>query len=143
MKQDLHVSLKEAMKAQDKIKVETIRSLMSALQYEAMQQGVEELEGAPAFEVLNRELKKRKEELEFAQQANRNDAKERVEREISVIQLFLPQQLDSATLEKTIQEIRSASPGAGMGAVMKTLKERLAGQYDAKLASEIAKRICV
>lgn len=133
--------MKAAMKAKDKTRLDTTRLLLSAIQYEEMQKKVDELPEAALVSLLQRELGRRKEEIEFAEKANRAEAKEKLLTEIKVIEEFLPQQLNEAELEKIITQIKSSDPSANMGSVMKNLKENYSGQYDGALASQIAKRV--
>lgn len=140
MKEKLQSALKEAIKARNKVRLDTIRSVLSALQYEAMEQGVEDVSDEQCLVVLRRELKKRREEVEFAAQAHRSDLNERLSAEIATLEEFLPQQLTSADIEKILSELKAASPGTNMGGAMKHLKESYPGQFDGKLASELAKK---
>ena len=141
MKNKLQQALKDAMKAHDKVRLDTIRSAISAIQYEEMAQKVEALSGEQILTVLKRELKKRKEQLEFAEQGKRDDLLEQFRAEIRVIEAFLPAQLSAQDLEGIISGLKQQNPGINMGAVMKALRESHAGQFDAKEASEIAKRL--
>ena len=141
MKAQLKDALKSAMKAGDKVRVETIRSVLSAVQYDEVAQKVDELPAAGILEVLKRELKKRKEEIEFAEKANRPDMLPKLKEEVAAIESFLPKQLSAAELEKIVTDLKSANPSLNMGTAMKALKESYSGQFDSKVASEIAKRI--
>jgi len=142
MKTRLQDDLKVAMKAQDRLALETIRAIMSAFQYEEMQRGVEVLPENVTIELLQREVKKRKEEIEFAEKAGRGEAKEKALKEISIIERYLPQQLDATALEKIVTDLKVADSALNMGGAMKALKDAYGGQYDSKVASEIAKRVC-
>jgi len=141
MKQQLQDALKLAMKAKDKIKLETIRGVLSAVQYEAMEKKVDDLSNDGILAVLQRELKRRKEEAEFAVQAGRAEMIEKLKAESAVIESFLPKQLPTAELEKIITDLKAATPGIAMGAAMKHLKENFGGQYDSKAASDLCKKI--
>jgi uncharacterized protein YqeY len=141
MKATLKQALTQAMKAQDKLRMETIRALLSEMQYEEMQKEVQELSPADTSVVLQREVKKRQEAIGFEEQANRLDAKAKLQAEIAIIEEFLPKQLSAAELEKVLGDYKSSTPGAVMGTAMKFLKDNYAGQYDGKSASEIAKRV--
>lgn len=140
-KTELQNEVKLAMKAKDRLSIDTIRSILAAIQYEEMQKGVENLAEAQITEVLLREHKKRKEEIEFAENGGRGDLKEKSIAELKIIERFLPQQLSSEALEKILTDIKAGTPGANMGVAMKVLKDKFAGQYDSKLASEIAKKL--
>lgn len=141
MKGQLQSAMKSAMKSKDKLRLESIRMLLSAIQYEELQKQVNELAKEECLAVLQREHKKRREELEFAEKAGRQDLKDKFTAEIAVIEEFLPQQLSPAQLEEIISGMKSQNPALNIGLVMKALKESYAGQYDSRQASEIAKRL--
>jgi uncharacterized protein YqeY len=141
MKATLKEALKAAMKSQDRLRMETIRSVLSEIQYEEMNKSVDELPAGDIVLVLQRELKKRQEAIGFEEQANRQEAKAKLQNEITIIETFLPKQLDATELEKIIADYKQSTPGAALNTAMKFLKEKYAGQYDGKSASEIAKRI--
>ena len=141
MKAKLKEALKPAMKAKDRVRLDTIRGILSEIQYEEMQRSVTDLTESDCTLILHRELKKRQESLQFAEQANREDSKTTLLLEISIIESFLPVQLDAQELERIILEVKSSTPDAALNTVMKHLKENYAGQYDGKSASEIAKMV--
>jgi uncharacterized protein YqeY len=141
MKQELKESLKLAMKAQDRVKVETLRALLTDIQYEEMQRGVEELPAPDCVGVVQRAAKRRHEEKQFAEQANRPETVSQLIREIEIVEEFLPKQLSAEEISVEIESLRAADPSLNMGGAMKLLRERLPGRFDGKLASEVAKRI--
>lgn len=140
MKDKLQDALKTALKAKDKVTLDTIRGILSAIQYEEMQKNADRLSPEQTLEVLKRERKKRVEELEFAEKANRSDAQETLRQELATIDSFLPKQLSETELEEILTKFKASNPEANMGLAMKFLKQDYAGQYDGKLASQIAKR---
>jgi uncharacterized protein YqeY len=141
MKAKLKEELKVAMKAQDRLRLDTIRAALSEIQYEEMQKNVQELGEAECLTVVQREVKKRQEAIQFAEQAGRAEEKSKLQSEISILEFFLPKQLTGDELEKIITEVKNATPGASMPVIMKHLKDKYAGQYDGKSASEIVKRV--
>jgi uncharacterized protein YqeY len=114
---------------------------LSEIQYEEMQKQVQDLSPTECSVVLQREVKKRQEAIGFEEQAGRQDAKTKLQKEIAIIEEFLPKQLTAAELEKALVEYKTSTPGAVMGTAMKFLKDSYAGQYDGKSASEIAKKV--
>jgi uncharacterized protein YqeY len=62
-----------------------------------------------------------------------------VEREIAILNGFLPKQMDENQLREAIETFKASNPDANMGAIMSYLKTTFAGLYDGKLASQIAK----
>jgi uncharacterized protein len=141
MKATLKEALKSAMKAQDKIRLDTIRSVLTEIQYEEMQKSIDELGPTECLQVVQREVKKRLEAIQFEEQAGRAEQKAKLQAEIAVLENFLPKQLSSEELEKIIVTLKESSPGLALNVVMKHLKDNYAGQYDGKSASEIAKRV--
>ena len=141
MKERLQTAMKDALRARDKVRLDTIRHILTAIQYEEIQKQVDHLEEDLFLEILKRESKKRDEELEYAVKANRPDLIEKLKREMQVIQDFLPKQLSETELQTIITDMKTQNPTIVMGIVMKNLKESFAGQYDGKLASKLAKEI--
>jgi uncharacterized protein YqeY len=141
MKATFKEALKSAMKAQDKLRLETIRSVLTEIQYEEMQKSVEQLGATECLQVVQREVKKRQEAIQFEEQAGRAEQKAKLQAEIAILEEFLPKQLSGEELEKIIVTLKEATPGLALNVVMKHLKDNYAGQYDGKSASEIAKRV--
>jgi uncharacterized protein YqeY len=141
MKQKLKEEVKLAMKAQDRLRIDTIRAVLSEIQYEEMQKSVTELSPTDCLNVVQREVKKRHEAITFAEQANRPEAKSQLLAEISILESFLPKQLSADEIEKMIVQMKGEDPSLSLPLVMKHLKENFAGQYDGKSASEVAKRV--
>lgn len=137
MKDHLKSELTAAMKAKDKVRLSTLRSLLSAFQYEEMNKGVDELPEETTLAILKNELKKRKESLEFAEKANRTEDIDELKREMVIIEAFLPKQLTEDEIRAIITTMKGANPELSLGDVMRHLKEEFAGCYDGKLASSI------
>lgn len=141
MKTILKDALKSAMRAKNKIATETIRALLSEIQYEELQSGKPEIAESDCLTICQREVKKRKEAISFEEQANRTEEKMKLEAEIAVLEEFLPQMLSEERLESILEDFKSSNEGASMGLAMKHLKESYQGQYDGKVASQLAKQI--
>jgi uncharacterized protein YqeY len=141
LEQSLKDQLKECLKARNKEKLDVVRGLLSAFQYEAMEKKVENLTEEQGLTIVQREIKKRREELEFADKANRPDLKEKPSQDILILESLLPTQLSKDAIGTILTELKASTPGLNMGAAMKLMKEKYAGQYDGKIASEVAKGI--
>lgn len=141
MKEKFKAELKEAMKQKNRVKMDTIRGVLSAIQYEEMQKSTENLPVNDVVAILQREVKKREETIELSEKAGRTEVVESSKQEIAIIQIFLPTQLSASEIEKILVDMKTTEAGLNMGAAMKVLKEKYAGQYDGKVASEVAKRV--
>ena len=133
--------LNKEQKNKEKTKLDTIRLLISALQYEEIQKKTEDLPAEVANAILQREIGKRREEIEFADQSGRPELKEKLLAEITFIEEYLPKQLSNVELEKIITDLKRDNPSINLGLAMKALKDSYGGQYDGKMASELARKI--
>jgi len=135
LKTRLQTAMKAAMKAQEREKLQTIRSVLSAIQYVEMEKG--DIDDQGIIAVLKSELKKRHEEIEFAEKAGRKEQIAPLNLEIAVIEEFLPSQLSASDINKFLSEQYSDKSGLTIGGVMKVLNESFPGQVDGKIASSI------
>jgi uncharacterized protein YqeY len=143
MKKEIQDQVKVALKAGNKLEVQTLRALLAAFQYEEMQKSKDELESTEATAILKNEIKKRRESIEFAEKAGRADQTDALSAEILILEKFLPQQFSAEKIEQLLVEIKAANPSWNMGQAMKQLKDLYPGQYDGKLASDTAKKVFV
>ena len=136
--------MKEAMKAKDKIALESLRAIKSELLLlkTAGKEGV--VSEVQETALLQKLIKQRK---EAAEQFSANDRSELAEKELAqaeVIQRFLPEQLTAEELESAvksiIQEVGASSP-KDMGKVMGAAGAKLAGKAEGKLIAETVKRL--
>lgn len=141
MKSQLQSAMRQAMKDRDKLRLDMIRSLMSAIQYQALESGVKELPEAECHLVFQREIKKKRETLEFAEKGDRAEMITEIGKQIAIIEEFLPQQLSEAELKELLNGWKGGGEVASIGDAMKRLKQDHAGTYDAKLASTLAKEL--
>jgi uncharacterized protein YqeY len=136
MKEKLQAAMKAAMKAKEKERLTTIRALLSAIQYAELEG---EIDDQKCVALLKSEVKKREEEKEYAQKADRADQVLVLDIELSTIREFLPKQLSRAEIEEFVENQISTESGASIGDIMGALKSQFPGQFDGKLASQIIK----
>jgi uncharacterized protein YqeY len=141
MKERLKTEMKEAMKAKDAVKLSTIRGVLSEIQYDEMQKGISDASITDVMAILQRELKKRKEEIEFAEKGNRPELLEKLLIEISVLESFLPKQMTKEELSSFFASLKANDATINQGGAMKSLKDSHNGQYDGKLAATVAKEV--
>ncbi len=143
LKEKLLEDLKEAMKEKDSIKKNTIQMARAAvLQVEKDKQI--ELQDSDILTILAKEVKKRKDSLSDYQKGGREDLVEQINKEIQVLEVYLPKQLSKEELEKELQEIvkkLNATSMKDMGIVMKTAKEKIGTRADGKEINEIVKKL--
>lgn len=132
---------KEAMKARDKSRVDTLRMLSSALGNEQIQLGHEPSE-EEEIAVLRRQLKQREESAEAYRQAGRDEQAEAETAEAEIIRGYLPAPMSREELEsvadKAIQEIGATSM-KDMGNVMGRAKELSENRADGRELSAVVR----
>lgn len=132
--------MKAAMKAQDSLRLNAIRMARTAIKNaEIDARGT--LDDGAVIKVLSTLVKQRRESAE-AYRETRPELAAKEERELAILQEFLPAQLSEAEI-KAIIETAVAEAGAtgprDMGAVMKLVTPRTTGRADGRLVSELVK----
>jgi uncharacterized protein YqeY len=145
LEQKVMVDLKTAMLAKDEGALRGLRAIKAAIIIAKTSEGAGgELKEEDETKLLQKLVKQRKDSLAIYQEQKRPDLAKKEEEEITVIEKFLPQQLDGealkAVLTKIIAETGAASP-ADIGKVMGVATKQLAGQADGKTISAVAKEL--
>jgi uncharacterized protein YqeY len=139
--------LKEAMRAKDTTKLTVLRMLKSALKYATIAKpGAEaELSDAEAAQVIRKQAKQRQDSIESFEKGGRADLAQQEEKELSILNSYLPQAMSPDQVEKAVREAIAevgATSKAQMGAVMKALQAKVAGRADGKtLSQEVSRQL--
>ncbi|MGA8533654.1 MAG: GatB/YqeY domain-containing protein [Candidatus Tumulicola sp.] len=138
LKDRISTDLKEAMRARDQLRLDTLRSALSGFIYKRSEAG-QELSDADEVEVVRRLVKQRGDSLAEFEKAGRTDlaGKERTEREILLA--YLPQQKTATEIREIVRSALSELPpeGRNQGAVMKLVMRALKGVADGNLVRQI------
>jgi len=143
----VNAQLKESALKQDKDKVLTLRLIVSALKdKEIEKRGTKDssIKDEDVIAVLNKMLKQRRESLDIYKKASRTDLSDKEQKEIDIIQEFLPKQLDDSETKKAC-EIAVKDSGAtsikDMGRAMAILKSKYSGSIDFSKAGALLKEL--
>lgn len=145
----INAQLKESALKQDKDKVLTLRLIISALKDKEIEKrgaGLKDtsIKDEDVIAVFNKMLKQRRESLEIYKKASRNDLAEKENKEINIIQEFLPKQLDDndtkKVCESAIKEVAAVSI-KDMGKAMAILKSKYSGSIDFSKAGAFLKEL--
>lgn len=142
LKERIDADMKDAMRAKDELKTNVLRMAKSAVKYKEVEPGASALDDAGVMGVLTTMIKQRRDSVEQFTTGNRADLAEKEEREIAVLQSYLPTQLSAAELSAEVAAAVKESGAAGakdMGAVMKILSPKLKGKAEGKAISEEVK----
>ncbi len=133
--------MKTAMKAGDKVRLETIRGLRAQLKNAQIEKGGE-LADDEVQQVLNNAAKKRKEAIEQYRALGRQERADMEARELEIIESYLPAQMTpeeiAAVVESTIARVKPESI-KDLGKVMGALMPQLKGKADGKLVQQIVR----
>jgi len=138
---ELQSAMQAAMKARAMDKVYVLRGLIAAIKNAKVEKQVAALPEADIAVLVRKEINKRTEAVEFARQAHRPELVEQNEKEIGFLQAYLPQQLSAEALEAVIRGLAGELGTTQIGPLMAKLRERHAGQFDGKLASELIRKL--
>lgn len=133
----------EAMKAQQKERLSTIRMLQSSLKNEQINVG-HELSDEEAMTVIRKAVKQRQDSIEQFTNAGRMEMAEKERSEMELLRTYLPPELSDADLESGIREIIASTGAASkkdMGKVMKEATARFKGRADGKKVQEMVQRL--
>ena len=137
IKNELNESMKDAMKSGDEVRKRTVRMVLAAVKQVEVDKRSNpgdkrtELDDTAVINLIQKEMKNRREALEEAKKANRADLVQANQAEIDVLQAFLPKAMPAEELRSLVQEAiaeTGASSPADMGKVMKTVMPKVAGR---------------
>ena len=118
-----------------------LRLILAEFQKEEISQG-SDLNNNDELSLLQKMIKQRNDSIKQYNDAGRNELAEKEQKEIEIIQDFLPEQINEEELLKlakeTIKDL-SANSMKDMGNVMKVLKDKTSGQADPATISKIVK----
>lgn len=137
--------IKEAMKARDKVRLETLRNIKKVFLEAVTAPGANDvLEDADALKILQKLAKQGKEAAATFTQKARQDLADAELAQVKVIEEYLPKALSEAEIEVKVKEIiaqTGASTMKDMGRVMGLASKQLAGLADGGAISAIVKRL--
>jgi uncharacterized protein len=140
----LNSKLKVAMREKNKVALESLRAIKSAILLLQTQSGAKEIpDDTEITKLLQKLVKQRKESASIFREQGRVDLAEPEEAQIEVISQFLPEQLTAEEVEKVIDGVIQsvvATTMKDMGKVMGMANKQLAGKADGKLIAEIVKK---
>ena len=132
--------MKEALRSKDSIRLNTIRSLISATKNQEIDLR-RELQDEEVLSLITREVKKRKEASSLYKQGGRTDLMEKEDQEQLILKAYLPEQVSEEVLRKRIQEVIEETGADGMkdfGKIMKVLVPEFKGKADNALIKDLA-----
>ena len=143
LKEKLMEDLKNSMKNKDEIRKNTVQMVRAEILQIEKDKGIQ-VDDEKIIEIMAKEVKTKKEALKDFEKAGRQDLIDQTNKEIEILQEYLPKQLSKdeikAKLEKIISDL-GATTMKDMGAIMKEAKVQMGASADGKTINEVAKEI--
>jgi uncharacterized protein len=140
LKETLLADMKEALRAKDSLRLNTIRSVISAIKNQEIDLR-KDIEEEGILTLVTREVKKRKEASALFKEGGRTDLMEKEDQEMVVLQVYLPEQVSEEVLRTRILEVIAETGAEGMkdlGRIMKVLVPEFKGKADNDLIKDLA-----
>jgi uncharacterized protein len=141
LREQLRVDLRQAMKQGDTLRVSTLRHLSAALQNREIAKR-SALDDAEVVESIVLATKQRRESIAFAQQYGREDMAQQEQRELAILEAYLPTPLCPEEImqriETVVQELGATSP-KDLGRVMQVLMPAVKGRADGQMVNRLVR----
>ena len=143
LKEKLMDDLKNSMKNKNEIRKNTVQMVRAAILQIEKDKGIQ-VEDDKILEIIAEEVKTKKDALKDFEKAQRQDLIDQTNKEIEILQEYLPKQLTKEEIKEKLEKIISdlgATSMKDMGAIMKEAKSQMGASADGKTINEVAKEI--
>ena len=138
LKDRIASDLKEAMKARDQLRVDTLRSALSGFTYKRTEAGAE-LSDADELAVVQKQVKQRNDAFAEFVKAGRNDLAEKEAKERDILGAYLPAQKSAEEIRAVVRATIAELPEGkrDQGSVMKGVMPQLKGLADGNVVRQV------
>ncbi len=133
---------KEAMKARDQMRTQTLSFLRSELKYCGIDKKKEKLDDVDVIGVVKKLIKQRQDSIQQFEKGNRQDLADKEKKELAILKSYLPQELSQGEVSKVVVDCLAALGSVtikDMGRVIKEVMAKTQGQADGKMVSDIVR----
>ena len=146
IKDKIQADLKDAMKANDEIKRDALRSLSSMIKNTEIKEGRQEkgIGDKEVMKIIGSAVKQRKDSMEQYGKGGRADLAGREERELEILSVYLPRQLATEEIKEIVEKAvkqTGAQSKSDMGKVMGVAMKQISGRADGNLVKKIVEEI--
>jgi uncharacterized protein YqeY len=138
VKELISADLKEAMKARDQVRLDTLRSVLSAFTYKRVEAGHDPTDDEQ-LAVVSKLVKQRNDSIAEFAKAGRTELVEKETRERDILQHYLPAQKSADDVRAIVRSALAGIPpeGRNQGAAMKVVMPQLKGLADGNVVRQI------
>ncbi|PIY83485.1 MAG: glutamyl-tRNA amidotransferase [Candidatus Omnitrophica bacterium CG_4_10_14_0_2_um_filter_44_9] len=134
---------KEAMKARDVLRTQTVSFLRSEMKYYAIDKKKDAIDDSDVLVVIKKLIKQRQDSIQQFEKGNRMDLVNKEKTELAILKAYLPAEMPQQDIIKIVDEV---ALGMGiisvkdMGRVMKEVMAKTQGRADNKMVSDIVRK---
>jgi uncharacterized protein YqeY len=138
VKDSITSDMKDAMKARDQVRLDTLRSVLSAFTYKRVEAG-HDLADDEQLAVVQKLVKQRADSIAEYSKAGRTDLVDKETRERDILQVYLPAQKSPEEVREVVKTALAGIPqeGRNQGAAMKVVMPLLKGLADGNIVRQI------
>ena len=143
LKERIKADIKEAMRAKDVTKRDTLRNLNAAIKQIEVDER-RELNDSEIEAILSKYLKQREDALSQFKEAKREDLVAKEESEIAIVKQYLPEPLSDDELKELVKKVANevgATSMKDMGKVMGAIKKEVGSRADGSKVNKFFKEI--
>ena len=138
VKDQISADLKEAMKARDQVRLDTLRSVLSAFTYKRVEAGHDPT-ADEQLAIVQKLVKQRADSIAEFDKAGRTELVAKETREREILQQYLPAQKSAEEVRAIVRAALAGIPAEGrnQGAAMKVVMPQLKGLADGNIVRQI------
>ncbi len=143
IKEQIKADIKEAMKAKDTARRDTLRNLNAAIKQVEIDTR-KELSDSEVEAVLAKYAKQREDAIKQFKEAGRDDLVAKEEAELAIVKSYLPEPLEGEELQKAVKEVIEevgATSMRDMGKIMGAIKAKYGSRADGSKVNKIVKEL--
>jgi len=140
--EQINSDLKNAMKEKNKVKLESLRAIKSALLLASTEKGAKESSEEAELKLLQKLVKQRKDAADIFTKEGREELALAELDQVAIIEVYLPKQMRAEEIQAHVNEIIAAvgaTSMADMGKVMGQANQKMAGKADGKIIAQFVK----
>jgi uncharacterized protein YqeY len=143
LEEKINESIKNSMKNKDSLRLESLRSIKSAILLEKTKSSISsEIDEASILKILQKLVKQRSDSAKIYLDQNRKDLADVENAQLKIISEFLPEQLSEIEIDEIVDSVIkeiNASSMKDMGSVINNVNQKVSGRADGRLVAELVK----
>lgn len=139
IKEEIQKQILSALREGRKTELKVLRFILSLIYYEEIAKQ-KKLSDGEIMALFQKEVKKRKEAIEMFKKGKRDDLVEDEEKQITVIQEYLPKQLSEDELNKIIEEVVASSKETNIGRIIGLVMAKVKSKADGATVAQLVKQ---